>query len=225
MVGARDDRSWKGTPVFANRSDAGRQLAALLDDYRSAQTVVLGIPRGGVVVAAEVAMALGAPLDVVVTRKLGSPRHPEYAVGAIGEGGVRIVDDAAVHAMRIPDHTLRAVEDAERVELERRTRRFRGTTDRRDLSGALVVLVDDGVATGSTAIVSCRAVRQLGAATLVLATPVAPPDWISRLGDEADHYVAVRTPSPFFAVGQWYKQFDQTSDNEVIAALAAANQR
>jgi putative phosphoribosyl transferase len=210
--------------VFENRVDAGQQLAALLDEYRSAQTVVLGIPRGGVVVAAEVAKALGAPLDVVVTRKLGSPQHPEYAVGAIGEGGVRIVDDAAVHALRIPENRLRAVEDAERVELERRTRRFRGATDRRDLTGALVVLVDDGVATGSTAIVSCRAARQLGAATLVLATPVAPPEWVLRLGTEADHYVAVRTPSPFFAVGQWYTRFDQTTDDEVVAALAAANQ-
>jgi putative phosphoribosyl transferase len=211
--------------VFADRIDAGRQLAALLGEYRSAQTIVLGIPRGGVVVAAEVAKALGAPLDVLVTRKLGSPRHPEYAVGAIGEGGVRIVDDAAARAMRISDHTLRAVEDAERVELERRTRRFRGSSDRRDLTGALVVLVDDGVATGSTAIVSCRAARQLGAATLVLAVPVAPPDWIARLDGEADHCVAVRTPSPFFAVGQWYTRFDQTSDDEVIAALAEANQR
>jgi len=208
--------------VFENRVDAGQQLAALLESYRSPTTVVLGVPRGGVVVAAEVARALAAPLDVVVTRKLGSPYHPEYAVGAIGEGGVRIVDARAVHASRIDSDALRAVENAERVELERRTRLFRGSAPRRDLTGALAIVVDDGVATGSTAIVSCRAVRQLGAASIVLATPVAPRDWVTRVANEADEYVAAHTPSPFWAVSQWYQRFDQTSDDEVVAALAGA---
>jgi putative phosphoribosyl transferase len=211
--------------VFRDRVDAGQQLAELLDGFRSPATVVLGIPRGGVVVAAEVARHLHAPLDVVVTRKLGSPYHPEYAVGAIGEGGVRIVDDAAVRASHIAADALRDVEKAERAELARRTALFRGGRTRRDLTGSLAVVVDDGIATGATATVSCRAVRQLGAATVVLATPVAPRDWADRLRGEADHYVAASTPSPFWAVGQWYHRFDQTADDEVIAALTAATSR
>jgi putative phosphoribosyl transferase len=130
--------------VFRDRVDAGQQLAELLDGFRSPVTVALGIPRGGVVVAAEVARHLHAPLDVVVTRKLGSPYHPEYAVGAIGEGGVRIVDDAAVRASHIDADALRDVEKAERVELARRTTLFRGGRTRRDLTGSLAVVVDDG---------------------------------------------------------------------------------
>lgn len=209
------------TGRFNDRHSAGRDLAEILTDYRSPATVVLGIPRGGVIVAWEVAAALGVPLDVVITRKLGSPRHPEFAVGAIGEGGVRIVDDDAIAFSGISAAALHTVEERERIELERRAHRYRSGRVARDLRGKQVLVVDDGVATGSTAIAACRAARLLGAAAVVMATPVAPPDWTERLRGEADDFRAVSTPSPFFAVGQWYVRFDQTSDEEVIQALTA----
>lgn len=210
------------TGRFSDRHDAGRALAEVLSDFRTPTSVVLGIPRGGVIVAWDVAAALDLPLDVIITRKLGSPWHPEYAVGAIGEGGVRIVDDDAIAASRISAEALRAVEDRERIELDRRARQYRGERPARDLHGSQAIVVDDGVATGATAIAACRAARLLGAARVVMATPVAPPGWTARLGGDADVCVAVSTPSPFFAVGQWYVRFTQTSDEEVIRSLTAA---
>jgi putative phosphoribosyl transferase len=206
---------------FTNRVEAGRALAAIVGDLNGPTTVVLGVPRGGVIVAREVARALGAPLDVVITRKLGSPWHPEYAVGAIGEGGVRIVDAAAVASSHIPADALRQVEAHERVELERRAARYRGGRPAINLAGTRAVVVDDGVATGSTAIAACRAARLLGAQEVILTTPVAPPDWTVRLTAEADELRAVITPAPFFAVGQWYVSFGQASDEEVLQALEA----
>jgi putative phosphoribosyl transferase len=206
---------------FTDRAQAGRAVAARVSDLRDATTVVLGVPRGGVIVAREVARALSCPLDLVITRKLGSPWHPEYAVGAIGEGGVRIVDEAAVSSSHISPEALREVELRERVELERRASRYRSGGERRDLTGARAIVVDDGVATGSTAIAACRACRLLGAREIVLATPVAPPDWRDRLAAEADVLRAVITPAPFFAVGQWYVRFEQTTDDEVIRSFAS----
>lgn len=193
-----------------------------MEGYRSQNAVVLGIPRGGVIVAQEVAAALGAPLDVVITRKLGSPWHPEYAVGAIGEGGVRIIDEDAVVGSHISPRALRAVEERERIELDRRARQYRSGRPALDLHGRDTIIVDDGVATGSTAIAACRAARLLGAARVVLATPVAPPGWTERLRGDADLLLAVSTPAPFFAVGQWYERFEQTSDEEVIRSLTSA---
>lgn len=209
--------------MFRNRIEAGQRLATLVDELRGPATVVLGIPRGGVIVAREVAAALDAPLDVVVVRKLGSARHPEYAVGAIGEDGVRIVDPESLRIMGIREEELAEVEARERVELARRTSRFRSGRPRVDLAGKRAIVVDDGVATGASAIVACRAIRRLGAAEIVIAVPVAPPDWVEHMGDEADLYVAVETPTPFFAVGQWYENFEQTTDDEVIACLTGAS--
>lgn len=206
---------------FQDRREAGHALAAIVDDLRDPSSIVLGIPRGGVIVAREVATALGAPLDVIITRKLGSPWHPEYAVGAIGEGGVRIVDDVAIAASHISAAALRDVEDRERVELDRRARRYRSGRPARALAGSHAIVVDDGVATGATAIAACRAARLLGAAHVTMATPVAPAEWTVRLAGEADELRAVSTPAPFFAVGQWYARFEQTSDEEVIACLAS----
>lgn len=208
--------------LFLNRADAGRRLATRLTDLAGPDTIVLGLPRGGVPVALEVARALGAPLDVVVVRKLGSPLNPEYALGAIGAGRVRVVDEAAMRALGITAHEIDSIEVSERAELERRIVRFRGTRAALDLAGKTAIVVDDGIATGSTARAACLIVRKMGASRIVLAIPVAPRDWIARIGDAADDLVCLETPAHFFAVGQWYSDFTQTTDVEVSAALAAA---
>jgi predicted phosphoribosyltransferase len=205
--------------VFRDRVDAGRRLAELLEGFGGEDVIVLGLPRGGVPVAAEVAAALGAPLDVIVIRKLGSPRNPEFAVGAIGEGGVRIIDERALRTVGLDEATLAEVEAAERAELDRRCTLYRWGRDRLDLAGRRAIIVDDGVATGSTAAAACRVARALGAVEIVLAVPVAPSDWVDRLGGEADRLVAVATPEPFFAVGQFYAHFSQTTDAEVADSL------
>ena len=204
---------------FADRVDAGRRLAAALDHLRGDDVVVLGLPRGGVPVAAEVAGALGAPLDVIVVRKLGTPGHEELGMGAIGEGGVRVLNDEIVSTVGATAEQLVAVEAAERAELERRAKRFRGDRPRLDLAGKTAIIVDDGIATGSTAMAALQVVRALGAARTVLATPVAPHGIERRLGTYADDFVALDTPRWFSAVGQFYDDFDQTSDAEVISCL------
>ena len=207
--------------LFLDRPDAGRRLAARLTDFAGPDTVVLGLPRGGVPVALEVARALDAPLDVVVVRKLGSPRNREYAIGAIGAGSVRIVDGRAMRALGVTDHELEVIEAGERAELQRRTVRFRADRAALDVAGKTAIVVDDGIATGSTARAACLIVREMGASRIVLAVPVAPRDWISRIGDAADEFVCLEMPAHFFAVGQWYADFTQTTDEEVSAALAA----
>lgn len=207
---------------FADRGEAGRVLAGALDHLRGQPVVVLGLPRGGVPVAFEVARALSAPLDVVMVRKLGVPFQPELAMGAIGEGGVRVVDDEIVREAGVTARELEAIEERERAELERRVRRYRGERPPVPVEGRTAVIVDDGIATGSTARAACRVVRARGAARIVLAVPVAPEGWIRRMGGDADEYVSVETPSGLFAVGQSYADFSQTSDTEVAALLARA---
>ncbi|MDP1795035.1 MAG: phosphoribosyltransferase family protein, partial [Acidimicrobiales bacterium] len=187
--------------VFADRVQAGRRLAAQLAHLRDEPVVVLGLPRGGVPVAYEVATALGAPLDVIVVRKLGVPSQPEFGMGAIGEDGVRVVNDEVVRQAAVTDDALARVEASERIELERRARRFRGDRSRVPLEGCVAVVVDDGVATGSTARAACQVARAHGAARVVLAVPVAPHGWTDHMGDAADEYVSLETPSHFFAVG------------------------
>jgi putative phosphoribosyl transferase len=205
---------------FRDRSDAGEQLAARLARAQlGADPIVLGLPRGGVVVAAPVARALRAPLDVLVIRKLGSPSNAEYAVGAIGEGGVRVLDRKGLRGIGIPDRSLAAIEREELRELERRTALYRAGRPPLNLSGRTALLVDDGVATGATARAACLVSRAAGARRTVLAVPVAPRDWTDNLADVADELIALITPSPFFAVGQWYERFAQTSDDEVLAIL------
>ncbi len=211
--------------TFINRVDAGRRLAARLQRLRGDQVVVLGLPRGGVPVAYEVAIALGAPLDVIVVRKLGVPFQPELGMGAIGEDGVRIINEEIVRLAGVSDSELAHVEVRERAELERRARRFRGDRPRISLEGRTVVVVDDGVATGSTARAACQVARAQGAARVVLAVPVAPPDWEDRFGTDADEFVCLETPEPFYAIGQFYANFDQTSDEEVIDCLEQAAHR
>jgi putative phosphoribosyl transferase len=207
---------------FLDRADAGRRLAGKLMRLRGAGIVVLGLPRGGIPVAFEVAQALNTVLDVIVVRKVGLPIQPELAMGAIGEDGVRIVNQYVVIGERITESEFIRVEERERVELERRARRFRGDRPRAPLAGRTAVIVDDGIATGSTARAACQVARAHGAARVVLAVPVAPRAAIPGLSSVADEVVCLETPDRFMAIGQWYSDFSQTSDEEVVALLRRA---
>ncbi|MFB7598481.1 phosphoribosyltransferase family protein [Streptomyces sp. NPDC056160] len=208
--------------LFTDRIEAGRRLGARLGHLAGQDLVVLGLPRGGVPVAAAVAAALDAPLDLCLVRKLGVPAQPELAMGAIGEDGVRVVDDSVVRQAHVPPDALERVEERERRELLRRAARYRGDRPPVAVAGRTAVVVDDGVATGSTARAACRTVRARGAARTVLAVPVAPPDWTRRLAGEADELVSLETPLGFFAVGQFYGDFAQLDDEDVVACLRRA---
>ena len=206
-------------PRFADRTDAGVRLAAVVRArLRAPVDLVLGLPRGGVIVARAVADELGLPLDVIVVRKVGAPGAEEFAIGAIAEGGIRVLDTAL--AARFAPDAVDRVERAERDELRRRVAEYRGERAL-DVAGRAVLVVDDGVATGSTALAACLAVRSLGAARVVVAAPVAAPDWREVLGDEADECIALAEPDPFLAVGRFYDAFPSTTDEEVRAALGA----
>ena len=208
--------------MFADRVEGGRALAKELSHLAGRDDVVIAaLPRGGVPVAAEVAEALGVTLDVIVVRKLGIPFQPEVAMGAIGEGGIRILDQETVTLARVTAKEVEAVEARERVELDRRADTYRQGRPRTNLSGRTVVIVDDGIATGSTAKAACGVARANGATEVVLAVPVAPADWVDRLAGFADDFVAVETPRRFRAVGQFYRRFGQTTDDEVISLLRA----
>jgi len=220
-VVASDAGSSEEGAMFADRIDAGERLVAKLEHLRDQDPVVVGLPRGGVPVAAVVARALGASLDVIVVRKLGVPYQPELAMGAIGEDGVEVLNHEVLRMVRVSEGQLAAVEARERAELERRGRAFRAGRPRLSLRDRLVIIVDDGVATGSTASAACQVARAEGASRVVLAVPVAPPDWTRRLGDTADEYVCVDTPASFHGVGQFYDDFSQTSDEEVTRWLAS----
>ncbi|WP_129842455.1 phosphoribosyltransferase family protein [Streptomyces sp. RFCAC02] len=211
--------------MYADRTDAGRALARELADFRERDVVVWGLPRGGVPVAAEVARALGAPLDVGVVRKLGVPRQPEVAMGAIGEDGARVLNEDVLRAAAVRDAELADVEAAERAELARRSREYRGDRPPVSVAGRTVIVVDDGIATGATARAACRAARSRGAAEVVLAVPVAPRDWAERIGGEADVFRCPSLPAGFAAVGQFYRDFAQTTDAEVVAALERGERR
>lgn len=204
---------------FDDRVDAGRRLAGRLEDLRDAGPVVLGLPRGGVPVAFEVAHALGAPLDVILVRKLGVPYHRELGFGAIGEGGIRVISEDIMRMSRVDEDDLAEVQRAEEAELARQAERFRGGRPRIPLTGRTVIVVDDGIATGASASAACRVARAEGAARVVLAVPVAPPDAAERIGPEADELICLSTPPLFSAVGEWYRDFSQTADEEVVGLL------
>lgn len=208
--------------MFANRDEAGRRLARALERFRGQDVVVLGLPRGGVPVAAAVAARLGAPLDVIVVRKLGTPSAPELAMGAIGEGGVRVLNDSVLEAWEVPPAVLERVEGEERAELEQRVRRFRGGRPGLALTGRTAILVDDGVATGATARAACLVARGLGAARVVLAVPVASPRALAVVEGVADEVVCLAAPEWFAAVGEAYDDFGQVGDDEVVTLLEAA---
>jgi putative phosphoribosyl transferase len=210
---------------YADRREAGKTLAARLQHYRGkGNVVVLGLPRGGVPVAYEVATALDAPLDVFVVRKLGMPGHPEFAMGAIASGGVQVLSDDVVHWYGISDAAVAAVVAHERVELERREREYR-RAPMIDLRHRIVILVDDGLATGASMRAAVQAVRELGPDRVVVAVPVGAPQTCAEFGDITDETICARTPEQFSAVGQWYRDFSQTSDDEVRALLHEAARR
>jgi putative phosphoribosyl transferase len=208
--------------LFADRVDAGRRLADSLRFLAGEDLVVVGLPRGGVPVAFEVARALGAPLDVIVVRKLGAPFQPELAMGAVGEGGVRVIHDETVRL--VTEKKLAEVERRERSEVERRAKRFRGDKAPVPLAGHTVVIVDDGIATGSTARAACQAARTQGATRVLLAAPVGPVGLQERMRPDADQVICLYTPADFFAIGQFYVDFGQITDEQVTDLLHPASE-
>jgi predicted phosphoribosyltransferase len=208
---------------FRDRTDAGRRLAGKLARYQGRDDVlVLALPRGGVPVGAEVAQALGAPLDVFLVRKLGVPGHEELAMGAIASGGVRVLNEDVVDQLRISPRWIDAVAAEEGEELARREAAYRDGRPAPDVRGKTVILVDDGLATGASMKAAVAALRRLGPERIVAAVPVGAPDTCRELGELADAVVCAETPDPFYAVGSWYADFEQTSDEEVRELLAAA---
>jgi putative phosphoribosyl transferase len=205
---------------FRDRRDAGRQLAAPLERFREARPVVVGIPRGGVPVAAEVARALAAPLDVTVVRKIGAPQNPEYAIGALAEGGVRVLSEQAVRAVGLSERELAALAAQVEDELARRLARYRGAEPPVALQGRTAILVDDGLATGRSALAAVRSLRKRGAARVILAVPVAAPESARLLRRHTDEIVCLHEPQDLWAVGFWYEDFRPTTDEDVAATLA-----
>jgi len=207
--------------IFTDREAAGRALAEALTSRVGNDAVVFGIPRGGVVVAAEVARALNAPLDVVVPRKVGAPGNPELGLGAVAPG-VRVLDEVAIRALGVSNDYLEREIERQQREIERRERLYRSGAPPAPIAGRTGVVVDDGIATGGTATAALSWVRARGADRVVLAVPVAPAQTARRLTDEADDVVVLQMPDLFHAVGQWYRHFDQVEDDEVIRVLARA---
>lgn len=215
---------WRTAPdewhePFADRREAGVELAARLRHLDGEDVVVLALPRGGVPVGYEVARALDAPLDIFLVRKLGLPGHRELAMGAIASGGIRVLNEDVVRWYSVPDRVIDEVAREEQAELERRERAYRRNRPPVDLKRRVVVLVDDGLATGSTMRAAVEAVRQRQPARVVVAVPVGSPDTCREFASIADEVVCARTPEPFSAVGQWYRDFSQTTDDEVQQLL------
>lgn len=208
--------------IFADRIDAGRRLAAALAAYRPRRPVVLALPRGGVPVAAEIAQALAAPLDLVLVRKIGLPWQPELAIGAVVDGAEPVVvrNEAILARAGVDEADFQRVCRQELAEIERRKARYIGQRSRAELAGRSVIVVDDGIATGATMKAALQAVRQRGPAELVLAVPVAPAEAIAELRPEVDALVCLDVPEPFGAIGCFYRDFSQVSDEEVVATLA-----
>jgi len=203
---------------FKDRLDAGRQLAKALSGLEKQRPIVLGLARGGIVVAAAVAKCLNSPLDVLVPRKVGAPTHPEYGIGAVAPGGVSVFDDDAVTRLGIKPDELREITEIERIEVERRVRVYRGDAPL-TLEGNCAILVDDGLATGITALAAVRYCRILKPARLVYAVPLSSEQGADLIRPEVDQFVALQTPPLFYAVGAWYDDFAQTTDEEVLSLL------
>lgn len=209
---------------FRDRRDAGRRLAVLLARFRDEHPVVVGVARGGVPVAAEIARALDAPLDVALVRKIGAPRSPEFAIGALAEGGVLVLSEPLVHALGLSQDELQALLAGVERELAERLRRYRDAEAPIDLAGRTAIVVDDGLATGRSAQAAVRSLRRRGAARVVLAVPVAASESVRALSQEADEIVCVETPADLWAVGYWYEDFRPTPDEQVTRLLAASRE-
>lgn len=210
---------------FKDRTEAGKYLAVQLANYADRDdVVVLALPRGGVPVAYEVARSLGAPLDIFLVRKLGVPGHEELAMGAIATGGVRVLNNDVVDYLQIPEEAIDAVADQEIEELTRRERAYRGDRPEPDVRGKTVILVDDGLATGSTMRAAAAALRQQNPAKIVVAVPVSAPQTCNEYRMGVDEIICAATPEPFYGVGQWYLDFSQTTDEEVRELLERARQ-
>jgi len=207
---------------FRDRVAAGRLLAKALEEYRGRNVLVLALPRGGVPVAAEVAEALGAELDLMIVRKLGVPGHSELAMGAIASGGIRVLNPHVISSLTIKDVAIEGVANREQRELERREHAYRGARSRPVIEGRCVILVDDGIATGATMRAAIEALRRQSPAKIVVAVPVAPPDTVNRLRREADEVICLESPELFMAIGQFYVEFSQLSDEAVREQLAKA---
>ncbi len=207
---------------FTDRREAGRELAAQLQNYRGDRSViVLALPRGGVPVAFEIAEALDAPMEIFVVRKLGMPGQPEFAIGAVASGGARVVNEQVIRMYRIPAATIERLVAEELAEIRRREREYRGTRPLPSLASRTVILVDDGLATGSTMRVAVEAVRAFEPSRVVVAVPVGSPEACEEFADITDETVCARTPQPFQAVGLWYQDFSQTTDDEVRSLIRA----
>ena len=209
--------------ILIDRRDAGQQLARELSKYGGRNDIViLGLPRGGVVVAFEVARILDAPLDIFLVRKLGVPGHEELAAGAIASGGIRVMNEDVVRALGLTEQPIQAIAAREQAVLEHRERLYRGRSEPLDLAGKVVILVDDGLATGASMRTAIRSLKGHGPAWVVLAVPTAPRETCAALAREVDEAVCLMTPEPFYSVGSWYLNFSQTSDEEVQELLQEA---
>ncbi len=211
--------------IFKDRRDAGKQLARMLVKYRDQDAVVLALPRGGVPVGLEVALALDAPLDIFVVRKLGVPGQPELGMGAVAPGGIVVLDKETISALHVTSEEVEETLNQERAEMERRLSRFRGGKEMVELRDRTVILVDDGLATGITAYAAICAVRIYQPRKIVLAAPVAALQTARTLAREVDELVSVKTPEKFIAVGIWYDDFEQTTDEEVLSLIAESQLR
>jgi putative phosphoribosyl transferase len=205
------------TAIFEDRKDAGRQLAKKLSSYCDENTLVLGMPRGGVVVAAEVARELKLPLDVIVARKIGAPGQPEFAIGAISGKDIEVLNEDMIH--HFSQAEIQEIIKRERKEMSRRVRLYTGGSQLPDIEGRTVIVVDDGIATGLTALATVKAVKKMKPKRLILAAGVCAADSVEHLKKEVDDVICVASPKSFYAVGMWYKHFDQTTDEEVMQAL------
>jgi putative phosphoribosyl transferase len=205
--------------MFKDRKEAGRLLAKALSEYKDKNPVILAIPRGGVVVAYEVAKALNAPLDLIIPRKISAPDQPELAIGAVTEDGTTILNQDILQYLRVPDDYIKAEVKRQEEEIKRRIQKYLGDKPRVPIKGKIIILIDDGVATGATIRAAIASIRKRKPALIVLAIPVGPIDTIEELRKDADRVICLMTPEPFFAIGQFYENFEQTSDKEVIQIL------
>jgi putative phosphoribosyl transferase len=211
--------------LFVNRVDAGKRLASALKDFSGKHGIVLAIPRGGVVVGFEIANALDLPLDIIIPRKIGAPNNPELAIGAVAEDGTAILDNNLIKYLGVSREFIKAESERQKQEIERRLKLYRQNTSYPDLKGLDVIVVDDGIATGSTMKAALASVKNRGAASVTVAVPVGPPSTIEELNAIADRAVCLYTPEFFQAIGEFYHDFSQTSDEEVIGLLRECKQR